>query len=124
MLLTSKQNAAVRRFDDLVEKLPLGHLAIVVFGIAADVFDDDGNLKKILHLANALRRHFRCLQGVRASAADRACSVPSTLPQQRWSESHGVLVRRTSVFSRFRCSRLSGSAEPKYIETPCCTTRY
>ena len=50
--------------------------------------------------------------------------MPSTLPQQRWSESQGVLVRCTSVFSRRRCSRFSGSAEPKYIDTPCCTTRY
>ena len=28
-----------------------------------------------------------------------------------------------SAFNRRRCSRLSGSAEPKYIDTPCCTTR-
>ena len=49
---------------------------------------------------------------------------PSTLPQQRWSESHGVFVRFTSCFNRRRCSGLGFSAEPKYIQTPCCTTLY
>ncbi len=29
--------------------------------------------------------------------------LPSTLPQQRWLESHGVLVRFTNCFSRRRC---------------------
>ena len=32
--------------------------------------------------------------------------MPSTLPQQRWSLSHGVLVRRTSCLRRRRCSRI------------------
>src|SRR5258708_37851547 len=37
----------------------------------------------------------------------RSCVYrPSTLPQQRWSESHGVLVRFTSCFNLRRCSRL------------------
>ena len=33
-------------------------------------------------------------------------------------------MRRVSSFRRLRCSRLSGCADPKYIETPCCTTLY
>ena len=37
---------------------------------------------------------------------------------------HGVFVRRTSCLSRRRCSGSGAVTEPKYMETPCWTTRY
>ncbi len=48
-----EQDAAVGGFDDLVQELPLGHLGLVKFGVAADVFDGDGDLEEVLHLADA-----------------------------------------------------------------------
>ena len=47
-----EQDAAVGGLDHLVQKLPFGHLGVMELGIAADVFDSDRNLEKILDLAN------------------------------------------------------------------------
>jgi len=49
---------------------------------------------------------------------------PVDAAQQRWSESQGVFVRFTRFLSLRRWVRSGFSAEPKYIETPCWTTRY
>lgn len=48
-----EQDAAVGGFDDFIEELPLGHLGLVKLGVAADVFDGDGDLEEVLDLANA-----------------------------------------------------------------------
>ena len=60
-----EQNPAVGRMDHLVQELPLGHLRFVVLGIAAYVFDSDGNLQEVLDLAHALRRSTHGFKRVR-----------------------------------------------------------
>src|SRR5260370_18040080 len=42
-----QQNAAVGAFDNLVEKLPLGHFRNMKLRIAADIFDTPGHFDKI-----------------------------------------------------------------------------
>ena len=59
-----EQDAAVGALDDLVEELPLGHLGDVELGVAADVFDGDGNLEEVLDLADLFGGDARGLEGV------------------------------------------------------------
>ncbi len=59
-----EQDAAVGGFDDFVEELPLGHLRLVEFGVAADVLDGDGNLEVVLDLAYASRGGLHSFEGV------------------------------------------------------------
>ena len=47
-----QQDAAVGLLDDFAEKFPLAHFRDMKFGVAADVFDDDGHFQKILHFAD------------------------------------------------------------------------
>jgi hypothetical protein len=47
-----EQDAAVCGLDDFIEELPLGHLGLVKLGVAADVFDGDGDLEEVLDLAD------------------------------------------------------------------------
>ena len=49
-----EQDAAVGALDNFGQKLPLGHLGAGEGGVGADVFDGDGNFKKVLHHADAL----------------------------------------------------------------------
>ena len=44
-----QQNSAVGQFDHFGQELPFGHFRDVEFGIAADIFHDDGDFQKILH---------------------------------------------------------------------------
>ncbi len=41
-----EQDAAVRRLDNLIQKLPLGHLGLVKLRIAAHIFDATGISRK------------------------------------------------------------------------------
>ena len=54
MLLTSSRMPQSAACDDFVEELPLGHFGVVKLGVAADVFDGDGDFEEVLHLADAL----------------------------------------------------------------------
>ena len=59
-----EKNAAVSGVDDFVEELPFGHFRLVKLGVAADVFYGNGNLEKILNLADACSRSldgFECV---------------------------------------------------------------
>ena len=47
-----EQDAAIGGMDHLIQKLPLGHLGVVICRIAADVFDSDRNFEVVLHHAN------------------------------------------------------------------------
>ena len=57
-----QQNAAVRALHHFAQELPFRHLALVKFGIAAHVLDDDGNLEKVLHLADGFAVTFTASQ--------------------------------------------------------------
>ena len=74
-----EKNAAIGALDDFVQEFPFGHFGDVKFGIAADVFDGDGNFEEIAHFADFLRRDPRRFkrvghgqQVVRVAAIDAA----------------------------------------------------
>ncbi len=50
-----EENARVGFLHDFAEEFPLGHFRGVELRVAADVFDEDGNLQKIADFANPLR---------------------------------------------------------------------
>ena len=60
-----EKNAAVGALDDFVEELPFGHFGDVKFGVAGDVFDNDGEFEEIAHFANFLRGEAGGFEGVR-----------------------------------------------------------
>ena len=55
-IIDVEQDAAIGALDDFVEEFPLGHFGDVKFGVAADVFDDNGNFQEIAGFADFLRR--------------------------------------------------------------------
>ena len=59
-----EEDAAIGGLDDLVQELPLGHLRLVKFGVAADVFYGNGDFEEVLHLADAGCRRLHCFEGV------------------------------------------------------------
>src|SRR5258708_1891066 len=60
-----QEDAAISAFDDFVQEFPFGHFGDVKFGVAADVFDGNGNFQIVSDIANFLRGFFRRLESVR-----------------------------------------------------------
>jgi hypothetical protein len=108
-----------RPMDHLVQKLPLGHLRLVKLRIAADVFDSDGNLEEVLHLANARSLSSAPPQRYTAAEADHGYSGHPRCPSRddrrateswcAWSVLQSLQVLAVQAAVR----------EPKYMETPC-----
>src|SRR5258708_38671454 len=60
-----EQDAAIRSMDDLVKELPLRHLGLMKFRVAADVFDGDRDFEEVLNLTDAAGCSTNGLEGVR-----------------------------------------------------------
>jgi hypothetical protein len=63
-VINVEQNPAIGLLCDLREKLPLGHVGLMILCVAADIFDADGNLYKITDVADFSRRVSRDGPGI------------------------------------------------------------
>src|ERR1700749_399060 len=60
-----EQNATICSMDDLIQELPLRHLRLMQFGIAAHVFDRNRDFEEVLNLTDAAGCRTNGLEGVR-----------------------------------------------------------
>ena len=118
-----EQNAAVGALDDLAEKFPLGHLRGVELGVAADVLDQNRHLDVIAHFADFSRDVLRRREGVRhGQQVVRVASVDAA-PAKMIGKPRRVRALDEAL-ELAQVLAVEASGEPKYIATPCCTTRY
>ncbi len=106
-----EQDAAVGGFDDLVQELPLGHLGFVKFGVAADVFDGDGDLEEVLHLADARCRRLHGFEGVRHREKIVGVAAVDAAPAEVVGEPRGLRAagQGLEALEVFAVGRLSGA---------------
>src|SRR6266849_10243668 len=70
-----QKDSAIRPLHYFIQELPFGHFRNMKFGVAADVLDGNGDLKKVPHLANLLRGNASRFKGVRHG--EQVVCVPS-----------------------------------------------
>lgn len=85
-----EQNAAVGGFDDFVEKLPLGHLRLVEFSVAADVLDGNGDLEVVLYFANTGRCSLHGFESVGHGEKVVGVTAVDTAPAEMVGEPGGL----------------------------------